>query len=73
MDFMKTGGPAFPISVDIETVTYYGMSIRDYFAANALQGLLASHGLSFDPNYIDKFAKTAYDYADALLKQKELK
>ena len=39
------GGPAFPIQIDAKALAvhdYIGISIRDYFAAAALQGLLAS-------------------------------
>ena len=32
----ETGGPAFPTNL------YNGMTLRDYFAAKAMQGLLAS-------------------------------
>jgi hypothetical protein len=39
----KDGGPAFPV-VDAPGCPqdYLGMSLRDYFAAHALQGLLAA-------------------------------
>ena len=45
---MKDGGPAFPQRIErpnglmTETTTYFGMSLRDYFAAAALQGQIAS-------------------------------
>jgi hypothetical protein len=45
-----------------------GMTLRDYFAAKAMQGLLA------DPSndmYIEDIAKLAYEYADAMLKARE--
>lgn len=60
-----------------------GMTIRDYFAAAALQGMLANHKISNtsedeDKNYIkigseiDTWAasETAYSYADAMLKER---
>ena len=34
------GGPAFPIPADEPGNTYTGMSLRDYFAGQALCGLL---------------------------------
>jgi hypothetical protein len=37
---INDGGPAFPNAPGYEI--YYGMTLRDYFAAAALQGLLAS-------------------------------
>lgn len=35
------GGPAFPVQ-DASTWQAHGMSLRDYFAGQALQGLLAN-------------------------------
>jgi hypothetical protein len=44
-----------------------GMSLRDYFAAAALQGLLAeSHSMGM----IDCDARAAYQYADAMLAER---
>jgi hypothetical protein len=58
------GGPAFPIFPDYGNHAD-GMSLRDYFAAKALQGMLA------DPNstagHRQDFAEKAYQYADAML------
>jgi hypothetical protein len=46
-----------------------GLSIRDYFAAAALQGLLAEGGCaSWDAD-----AESAYKAADAMLKAREVK
>lgn len=43
-----------------------GMSLRDYFAAQALQGMLANNDCEFWE--VDaKFAKWAYCHADAML------
>jgi hypothetical protein len=66
------GGPAFPLS-DIEWTNARrhnnGMSLRDYFASAALQGLLASSkdiiGMS-EANY----ATAAYLQADAMLAER---
>ena len=48
-----------------EWVTSQGMTLRDYFAAQALQGLIASdaHDGTFLSNAMD-----AYQYADMMLK-----
>jgi hypothetical protein len=44
-----------------------GMSLRDYFAAAALQGLLAHViGVANAKNELD-YAKRCYQYADAML------
>ena len=68
----NTGGPAFPAHhydlVDGE----HGMTLRDYFAAKAMQGLLAA---GRDPQYGGSSApgdaKAAYMLADAMLKARE--
>jgi hypothetical protein len=44
-----------------------GMSLRDYFAAKALQGMMVD---VYIPDY-DHIAKTAYAMADAMLKARE--
>ena len=55
------GGPAFPLCLSI------GMTLRDYFAAAALQGILADGGgASWDDD-----AKNAFKAADAMLKARE--
>ena len=71
MSNTNTGGPAFPevriISGDnynAPTKVYYGgMTLRDYFAAKAMQGLLVSTRTE-DARMI---AKDAYKVADAML------
>ena len=69
---INNGGPAFP-TLFIEPnygSGYAGMTMRDYFAAAALQGLLAS----IQPNQLwsgDDVAVTCYRTADAMLKAKE--
>ena len=54
-----------------------GMTLRDYFAAKAMQGLLSSYHGSSDAylaiqNKPDKIAKDVYKLADEMLKQREL-
>ena len=67
-----TSGPAFPTAPDIGVHTgETGMTLRDYFAAKALQGLLAqSQGSAFD-SHVDVGACWAYQMADAMLKVRE--
>jgi hypothetical protein len=66
----NTGGPAFPyteancaISGDV------GMTLRDYFAAKAMQAIIASEQLG-DEEFVtpEMYARDAYKYADAMLK-----
>jgi hypothetical protein len=60
----ETGGPAFPLDRDCCNV---GMTLRDYFAAKAMQGMFASGNL---PKSVqdDELASVAYEFADAMLK-----
>jgi len=67
MSNTNTGGPAFPYENRYE---HEGMTLRDYFAAKAMQGLLAS--LPSDTTLYDSnVAKWSYEMADAMLKAKE--
>ena len=59
----NTGGPAFPCHPGIENPIYDGMTLRDYFAAQAVQGLLASEVNA----PLKVFAIRAYAMADAML------
>jgi len=71
---INDGGPAFPADFQLYST---GMTLRDYFAAAALQGNLASQ--SIDVGYYDgadswnKAATDAYKAADAMLKARETK
>lgn len=71
-----TGGAAFPTTPiyngDDPSHEYDGMSLRDYFAAKALAGLMAFPGtldgsLDKTPSTV---ARTAYNYADAMLAER---
>jgi hypothetical protein len=75
----NTGGPAFPVadpfavkcpSTDSEALRLQqGMTLRDYFAAKALQGLVVTEASrSLKP---DAWAQEAYMVADAMLKARE--
>ncbi len=56
-----------------------GMTLRDYFAAKAMQGLMSGrcksdiHGIPYDAYRADadEWAKSAYHFADAMLKARE--
>ncbi len=74
MSNTNTGGPAFPVgSGDMRDPT--GMTLRDYFAAKALQ--IAADGNLAEGEYFvrsDRFgdvALDAYKMADAMLKARE--
>jgi len=56
----NTGGPAFPV----EQHDKDGMTLRDYFAAKAMQGILT------DPEIVmgaTEIADLSYKYADAMM------
>jgi hypothetical protein len=70
-----TGGPAFPIPGEVwhaegdrfNDEAYAGMTLRDYFAAKAMQGMMT--GLSeFNQ---EKLAAQSYIMADAMLNARE--
>lgn len=65
MSAQNTGGPAFPATAyNDEGHMPQGMTLRDYFAAKAMQGLLSSTKCD-DAEII---AKDAYAMADVMLK-----
>ena len=68
MDQTNNGGPAFPS----DRFGELGMSLRDYFAGQALAGLLACYKTAGSKQ---DFAIDAYTQADAMLaaRQKERK
>ncbi len=54
--------------LEAKAVALCGMTLRDYFAAKALQGLLAC---SEADGTNDDFARWAYKYADAMLEARD--
>lgn len=64
----NTGGPAFPFSHVFKEQAVFcdGMTIRDYFAAKAMHGLIESNGTA--SGWI---AAAAYAIADAMLEARE--
>ena len=67
MDKPNDGGPAFPCT-DAKGFTSEGMSLRDYFAGQALAGLLACMKTTGSKK---EFAMDAYTQADAMLAERE--
>ena len=67
---IKDGGPAFPIATDFSRIQE-GMTLRDYFAAAALQGMIACEQVQHDT--FQDYARIAYQQADAMLAERALK
>ena len=72
----NTGGSAFPVldyTFEANDCTYKheskeGMTLRDYFAAKAMQsGLVVVGNQGFRDGHIKGIAKTSYEIADAML------
>ena len=64
---INDGGPAFPTPPGVQHND--GMTLRDYFAAAALQGLMAK--VDPEDHWADYRAKWSYEAADAMLKARE--
>ena len=62
--------PAFPLTSHWhnELNHYNGMTLRDYFAAKAMQGMLSEPSLKATP---EEFASKSYELADAMMKARE--
>jgi hypothetical protein len=64
------GGPAFPAMHFDLADNEHGMTLRDYFAAAAMQGLLSRVGHD-KINVHDVLAQRTYQIADAMLEARE--
>jgi hypothetical protein len=65
-DEINDGGPAFPSHGTMGEVTHEGMSLRDYFAGQALAGLLMTR----ESRFVE--AEHAYEIADAMLRARKV-
>jgi hypothetical protein len=69
----NTGGPAFPYEErtrdGLPHTDHFGMTLRDYFAAKAMQGMIAAD-YNLAPEYVPSIAASAYILADAMLKSR---
>jgi len=68
---MNTGEPAFPSHGSMGEVTHDGMTLRDYFAAKALMGMMASRNPTTPRFQPEDDAAYVYAVADAMLKARE--
>jgi len=76
----NNGGPAFPSPISHNPMTYSvthpGMSLRDHFAGLALPAVLNNAFVQFanshwPVDWRDGVAKSAYQLADAMLRERE--
>lgn len=86
----KDGGPAFPVTtptMDSRGIPFnyieHGMSLRDYFAAAAMKGIIASFANIENQKMVVEEANiqnihpkarvsiAAYEYADAMLAERD--
>lgn len=70
----NTGGPAFPRNTldhghGVTTTYESGMTLRDYFAAKAMQAILTSYKIENCDDFV--VANCAYQMADFMLKARE--
>ena len=64
-------GSAFPNKASPEEVAERGMTLRDYFAAKALQGAIADPNVNpATPDGQAVFAEFCYQLADAMLSER---
>ncbi|EHM0713737.1 hypothetical protein JDT53_12485 [Escherichia coli] len=79
----ETGGRAFPVDSVVERdekghlhgfeISSAGMTLRDYFAAKAIQGMLSNSGMwdLVNERHAELAAEDAYQVADAMLRARE--
>jgi hypothetical protein len=67
MNNTNTGGTAFPCHT---IAMHEGMTLRDYFAAKAMQGFVSDPDWRVDM-MPEETARAAYHQADAMLKARE--
>ena len=71
--WIEDGGPAFPLTAD--TACFKGMTLRDYFAGQALAGYIAHLGAQGHAasRFTEECAMEAYRFADAMLAERSKK
>lgn len=69
---INDGGPAFP-GDDNHGRFNQGLSMRDYFAAKALQMIVVNDISGRPENFHRHYAEGAYEWADAMIAAREAK
>ena len=65
----ETGGPAFMVA-ELANIKHDGMSLRDYFAAKAMNSLISDPDWRSDMVWHET-AYAAYQMADAMMKARK--
>mgnify|MGYP001499131020 CR=1 FL=1 len=74
-DKINDGGPAFPLPKELyehSEISPYGMSLRDWFAGMAIQGMLAGRKCELANVALGDMISSAFVIADAALKAREI-
>lgn len=61
----EDGGPAFPVPTDDSQ--FYGLSVRDFFAAAALTGMLS---IPQNESTNETIVEASYEIADLMLQER---
>lgn len=64
----NNGGPAFPLSTSFVGGGNCGMSLRDWFAGQAIIGIISDTRCNWSGH---RMAEEAYSISDAMLKERE--
>lgn len=70
------GGPAFPMVIPdnpelwAKGNVYSGMSLWDYFAAKAMEGIMHALGEGIHPDDVSGMVRDAYMIADAMIAER---
>lgn len=65
------GGPAFPWPESLDYEGWGGMSLRDWFAGQALMGIMASENDYDYGKHLESNAAVSYAQADAMLAERD--
>ena len=66
----ENGDWAFPTNSEKMGVSTTGMTLRQYFAGQALSGLLAKYGIDNQDHFMEQIAIDAYDMADKMIERR---
>ena len=67
----KDGNWAFPTHNESMGISTPGMTLKQYYAGQALVGMLARHGIDHNDHFIDQIVKDCNDLAEMMVTYKE--